>query len=989
MPITRRDFFKLSGVTTAGAFFGGIPFLNGCKTEPAKLIGTKETTSICPYCTVGCGLIVSTRNGKIINIEGDSDHPINEGALCSKGSAFYQVIDTVNRLDSVRYRPPYSNDWKVISWDDAIEMIAKRIKKARDKTFIHREGKYVVNRTDGLVGLGGLTLNNEECYIWSKFARILGISYLEHQTNILQSSRSVGLEKSLGRGAMTNHLIDIQHADVILIIGSNPAESHPVSFKYIGKAKENGGRLISIDPRFTRTSSLSDIYSSLRPGTDISFINGIINYAIQNNQIHKDYVVEYTNASFLVNPRFRFRSGLFRGYDKTTRRYSERSFWKYQVDPRGVPYIDKTLKDPNCVYQLMKKFFSRYTPETVSQITGCSLSTYNKIAELYTSTFKPERAATIIYGRGAIQHTVGTQTVRSYTILQLLLGNIGIAGGGINSITGESNIHGATDHCLSSDFLPGYLEIPRRASDIILDDYLKNNTPKTNDPRSVNLLQNKGKYLISLLKAFYGDAATVRNDFCYDWIPKATKLCSSNIMFRDIKAGNHKGAIIMGSNPLIGGLNVYREAKALGKLDWLVMVDSEENDTSVFWKRPKSNPEKIKTEVFLLPTATSLEKEGSISNLSRWVQWKYKVVNAPGEAKDALWILDRLFRGIRGLYLKDRKAVFPDPIINAYWKFTKDGEDHPDPHLVAKEINGFKWKNKKQIKSPLKLKDDGSTVCGNWLYSGSYIEEGNMMARRGLNDAPNRMGMYPQWAWCWPLNTRIIYNRAGVDRKGRPWNRDKWVVKWNGSEWDGDVIDGDGEPDKNYPFIMLPEGTGRIFSHDMEDGPFPEHYEPVESPTVNIMNIQGESPVIALRTSNKEKKLNHKKKYPYVATIYGIGEHLYSSGVKGGLPWLNELMPDMFCEISPLLAMEKGIENGDRIKVFSPRGKIVTYALVTERIQPWMINNRRVEMVGLCWHFNLGFASLVNNPSRLTPRIWDVNTMIHELKAFLVDIKKI
>ena len=470
---------------------------------------------------------------------------------------------------------------------------------------------------------------------------------------------------------MTNHWIDIQHADVIMIIGSNAAENHPVSFKYVTKAMENGGKLISVDPRFTRTSSLSDIYAPLRPGTDIPFINGIINHALKNDRIQRDYVVEYTNAAFLVNPGFSFRDGLFSGYDAKKRKYTDKASWKYQLNAKGIPLMDKTLKNPNCVYQLMKKHFSRYTPKKVASVTGCSVDVFNKIADLYTSSHKPDKVATIMYGMGTTQHTVGTQNIRTYAMLQLLMGNVGLAGGGINALRGESNVQGSTDHCLLWHILPGYLGIPKTRKDVNLRAYNKNNTPKSNDPMSVNWWKNKPKYLVSLLKAFYGDAATRDNDFCYDWLPKASKPYPHIVLFEDMYAGMHKGAILMGTNPVVGGPHSSKETKALEKLDWLVAVDIWETETSTFWKRPGANPKGIKTEVFLLPAASSVEKEGSVSNSGRWAQWRYKAVEPPGEAKDDLWIMDKIFREVRRLYQKDKCKIsgsYPEGILEFHKK---------------------------------------------------------------------------------------------------------------------------------------------------------------------------------------------------------------------------------------------------------------------------------------------------------------------------------
>ncbi|MBW1839965.1 MAG: formate dehydrogenase-N subunit alpha, partial [Deltaproteobacteria bacterium] len=651
---------------------------------------------------------------------------------------------------------------------------------------------------------------------------------------------------------------------------------------------------------------------------------------------------------------------------------------------------DKTLKNKDCVYQLMKKHFSRYTPERVSSITGCPKDAFLKIAKVYTSTHKPDRVATIMYAMGTTQHTVGTQNIRTYAMLQLLMGNIGLAGGGINALRGESNVQGSTDHCLLWHILPGYLPIPKTKDHPNLNAYIKKSTPATNDPMSINWWKFRDKYTISLLKAFYGDAAVKENDFCYDWIPKASKGYPHIVLFEDMYKGVHKGAIFMGTNPVVSGPNANMETKALEKLDWLCIADIWETDTSIFWKRQGVNPKKIKTEVFLLPAASSIEKEGSISNSGRWAQWRYKAVNPPGEAKDDLWILDKIFREVRELYKKDKNAKFPDPIIKAYWNFNEEGEDHPSPHMVAKEINGFEWKTKNPVKNFVSLANDGSTASGNWLYSGSYNEDGNNMARRGLKDAPNNLGMYPEWSWCWPVNRRIIYNRASVNRKGEPWYPGKWVMKWDGSKWIGDIVDGGGKagPGQKNPFIMIPEGVGRLFAPGLKDGPLPEHYEPMESPTTNIMNSQPLNPAVKIWRTVGVDKYGKSAQYPYVATTYRVTEHWQAGAMTRNQPWLTELIPDMFCEISLSLAKKKGIKNGDRVEISSARGKISAYALVTERVRPLIINGKRVEIVGMVWHFGHGCSVMGDSCNQLTPHIGDANTMIPEYKAFLVDTTK-
>jgi len=810
------------------------------------------------------------------------------------------------------------------------------------------------------------------------------------------------LAASFGRGAMTNHWIDIQHSDCIMIIGSNAAENHPVSFKYVIKAKENGGKLISVDPRFTRTSAAADVYAPLRSGTDIAFIGSIINYALSNDLIQHEYVVAHTNASFLVNPDFKFENGIFG--DIKDAAYSKEN-WGFQKDGNGIIKKDPTLQNPNCVYQLLKKHFARYDFESVSKVTGTSAESLLEVAKTYTSTYKPEKSATIMYAMGTTQHTHGTQNIRSYVILQLLLGNIGVAGGGINALRGESNVQGSTDHCLLFHILPGYLKCPT-AENVDLDSYLAKWTPKTADPKSPNWWGNYSKYITSLLKAFYGDNATAENDFGYQYLPKRSANYSHIALFEAMAAGTIKGLIALGQNPAVGGPNANSERKALENLDWLVAVDLWETDTSVFWKRPGTDPASVNTEVFLLPAAGSVEKEGSVTNSGRWGQWRYKAVDPPGEAKPDLWILDRLHKKLKDLY--STGGVFPEPITKLNWNFG-EGEE-PDPHMAAKEINGYflrdtefpaKGKSFKKgdlVPSFAYLKDDGSTSSGNWLYCASYTNDGNMMARRTRsNPEEDVIGLNLEWAWCWPVNRRIIYNRASCDAKGQPWAPNKPVVKynWEDGKWKGDVPDGGWPPMKNldgtnnpggkYSFIMRAEGHGCLYAPSLKDGPLPEHYEPVESPVKNLISGQQNNPAIKIW---HPEEIGSSEEFPIVATTYRVTEHWQAGAMTRNVPWLAELVPDAFVEISHELANEKGISHGDKVTVSNPRGSIELYALVTHRFKPFAINGSNVHQVGLIWHF--GYNGLVTGPSAnvLTPHVGDANTMIPEFKAFLCNVEK-
>lgn len=798
---------------------------------------------------------------------------------------------------------------------------------------------------------------------------------------------------------MTNHWIDIKNSDVILIMGSNAAENHPISFKWVTEAMDRGATLISVDPRFTRTSSKAHIYASLRSGTDIAFLGGMIKYILDNELYHREYVVEHTNASFLINPDFGFHDGVFTGYDPETRRY-DKSTWTYQTDANGVPLRDPSLQHPNCVFQLLKKHYERYDLDTVSQITGTPKEDLLKVYQAFTSTGTPDRVGTIMYAMGWTQHTYGTQNIRAAAIIQLLLGNIGRAGGGINALRGESNVQGSTDHCLLFHILPGYLK-PPRAKHQTLEDYLAAYTPRSNDPKSANWWQHYPKYAVSLLKWMYGDNATPENEFGYHWLPKLADDGNYSWLklFQDMYAGKIKGFFAWGQNPAVGGAHANLNRKAMENLDWMVAVNLWDTETSSFWRRPGVDPTTIQTEVFLLPVATSVEKEGSITNSGRWAQWRWKAVDPPGEAKPDSWIINQLMIRLRKLYAAD-PGPNPDPILKLAWDY---GEDGVDIEKVAKEVNGWAVSDVKdadgnvivpagkQVKNFTQLRDDGSTACANWLYSGSYNEDGNMMARRDDTDThPAGIGLYSNWAWAWPINRRIIYNRACCDSRGVPFDPKRFVIRWNAAEkkWEGDVPDGGWPPGAKYAFIMKPEGHARIFGPGLADGPFPEHYEPWESPVPNILHPDTPTNPAFQPCRPEISEASDPSRYPIVATTFRVSEHWQSGAMTRNLPWLVEMQPEMFVEMSPELAEEKGIQNGDKVIVESIRGSIEAVALVTRRLRPFHLNGRIVHQIAMPWHWGYRGLTVGGSANELTPPVGDANTMIPETKAFLCEVRK-
>jgi formate dehydrogenase major subunit len=815
---------------------------------------------------------------------------------------------------------------------------------------------------------------------------------------------------------MTNHWIDFKNSDCILVMGSNPAANHPISFKWITEAMDRGGKLVCVDPRFTQSAAKAHIYAPLRSGTDIAFLGGMIKHILDNSLYFEEYVREYTNASFLVTPEFKMpgdNEGVFSGLigTKTTEGYTSATYdkttWSFQRDADGQIKTDPSLQDPNCVFQLLKKHYSRYTVDTVVSITGTPKDKLLEVYAAYTATHKPDKAGTILYAMGWTQHTVGVQNIRAMSIIQMLLGNMGVAGGGINALRGESNVQGSTDHGLLFHILPGYLRTPM-ASFGTFQNYCAAHTPVTDDPRSANWWSNFPKYAASLLRSYYSQDIPLEK--AYEYLPKLDNGVDYSwlTLFDEMHKGKFSGFFAWGMNPACSGANAHKVREALTKLKWMVNVNLFSNETGDFWMGPGMNPEEIDTEVFMLPCAAAFEKEGSISNSGRWMQWRYKAVEPPGEAKPDGDIVVELFQRVRELYASDGGA-FPEPILNLAWNYGT--KSHPcDPHLAAKQINGYFLRDveiggtlyKKGTLVPTfgLLQADGSTSCGNWLYCNSYTEEGNKAARRIARD-PSGLGLFPEWSWCWPVNRRIIYNRASVDRHGKPYAPDKPVIEWDGAAWKGDVPDGPWPPlaqeGGRLPFIMKPDGIASMFGPGLADGPFPEHYEPLECPIEkNPLSPQFVNPTVRRFEEDGVPALDRRAtcdpRFPLVCSTYRVTEHWQTGVLTRWLPWLLELHPEMFVEISCELAELKGIKSGERVTVKSIRGEVDAVAIVTKRLKPFTITGLAVHQVGIPWHFGWRYPDPQRGELRsanlLTPSIGDPNTMIPESKAFMVDVVK-
>jgi formate dehydrogenase major subunit len=854
---------------------------------------------------------------------------------------------------------------------------------------------------------------------------------------------------------MTNGWVDIKNTDMMLIMGGNPAENHPCGFKWAIEAKRTrNAKMIVVDPRFTRTAATSDLFCQIRVGADIAFLGGIIRYAIENNRIAKEYLVNYTNAAFIVKEGFKLpEDGLYSGFDAGTQTY-DRSSWNYEEGndaggvapahpapvagaakssgsslgqaampapalpplPLKVAY-DLTLQNPRCVFQLLKQQYSRYTPEMVERITGIPKDQFLKAADTFTSVRKDgdmKKVATILYAVGWTQHSFGTQIIRTAAMLQLLLGNVGRAGGGVNALRGHSNIQGATDMGGVFDTLPGYLKVPN-PTDTDLAAWLKRITPTASKPApwdSFNYYSNTPKFAISYLKALFGDAATKENDYAFNYMPKVDRNYSWTQIWDNMYRGSVKGMLAFGMNGVAIGPDSQKNIDALKKADFLVVGEIYPDETSEFWKSPGITPDEmknIKTTVYRLACAGFAEKDGTMTNSARWLQWKNVAVPPPGQCRLDQDIIAQIFLKVRELYQKEG-GKFPDPILNLTWSYTI--AQHPALGELLKELNGkaladltdpktqVTIKRGQQLPGFAWLKDDGTTSCGNWIYSGSWTEAGNQTIRRGTED-PSGQGIYQNWAWSWPANRRVLYNRASCDPAGKPWDATRKQVWWNESAelWQGNDVP-DFKPDSNPkdhmgPFIMTAEGVGRIFAPlgAFADGPFPEFYEPIESPVQNVLHPkQQNNPVVKKLKTAADKYSTMGDEFNVICTTYRLTEH-YHYWTKNNEMNV-QLIPEAFIEIPVELAAELGIKGNDKVKVTSARSYYVAKAFVTKRIKPMNIDGKKVYQIGIPIH--QGFRGIQEDEdknartllNRLSPTVVDPNAYTPEFKGFMVKVEK-
>jgi formate dehydrogenase major subunit len=812
------------------------------------------------------------------------------------------------------------------------------------------------------------------------------------------------------------------------------AENHPVGFQWVMESRLKGGKVIHVDPRFTRTSAAANLFVPIRAGTDIAFLGGVVNYILENERWLDEYVKHYTNAPVIIREDFRDTEdldGVFSGFDPKQRTY-DTSSWEYAGMPvkeaggeqggtkgeqsghggqsasleHGEPSEeDPTLEHPRCVFQLLKKHFRRYTPEVVAEICGCTEEQFLEVAESLCENSGRERTSAIVYSVGWTQHTVGVQYIRTAAIIQLLLGNMGRPGGGIVALRGHASIQGSTDLATLYNILPGYLSMPHAVQDPDLASYLENHTVTT------GWWGHADAYLISQLKAFWGGHATRGNDFCFDYLPKISGDHSTYQTAFDMLDRKVKGFFLLGENPGVGSSHAKLQRLALASLDWLVVRDLYEIESASFWKDAPEietgelETEQIGTEVFLMPAASHIEKDGAFTNTQRLLQWHFKAVEPEGDRRSELWFMYHL-----GRKLRERLAGSEDPrdrpLLELAWEYATSGPNkEPSADQVLREINGV-GPDGKALATYAELKNDGSTSSGCWIYCGSYADEENKPARKVPGQEQNWIAQ--NWGWAWPLNRRILYNRASADPEGKPWSERKRLVWWDPAEkkWTGednpdfladkpptyvppndakaeDAIAGD------HPFILQADGRGWLFAAaGLMDGPMPTHYEPHESPFDNPLYSQRANPTRQLY-GRAENPYNPPKSdaYPFVVTTYRLTEHHTAGGMSRTLAYLSELQPEFFCEVSPELAAERRLEHGGWATIVTARTAIEARVMVTERLKPLEVSGRRVHHVGVPYHWGARGLTTGDSGNDLFPVALDPNVHIQEVKAATCDIR--
>jgi formate dehydrogenase major subunit len=1007
--------------------------------RPRTADADRVVKSVCPYCAVGCAQNVFVKDDRVVQIEGDPDAPHSRGRQCPKGSASLQLTTGASREQHVLYRRPHGTDWERLDLETAMEMVVDRLVTTRREGWEWENEGRRTRRCMSIAALGGATLDNEENYLIKKLLTALGVIQIENQARVCHSSTVVGLGTSFGRGASSTLPGDLQNSDLIVLEGSNMAEAHPVAFQWVMEAKTRGATVIHVDPHYSRTSALADMFVPLRAGTDIAFLGGIINHVLTTESDFREYVLAYTNAPTIIGEAFEDAGadGLFSGFDPDLPGYDPSS-WQYQGSyvaaaagqrdqegnlpaagpggqgqasdkARGKPELDPTLEHPRCVWQILKRHYARYTPEMVERVCGVPQDVFAKVCELFVANSGRERTTAFVHGVGWTQHTIGSQYIRAASILQLLMGNMGRPGGGVMAMRGHASIQGSSDIPTLFDTLPGYIPMPHAHLHEDLDAFIAGDAPDK------GFWGNMRDYVVSLLKAYWGAAATAQNDYCFDYLPRLTGSHSTYDTVMEQVAGTVKGYILYGQNPAVGSANSRMQRLGMSKLDWLVVRDFSLIESATWWKDGPEiesgewRTEDIATEVFFFPAAAHTEKDGTFTNTQRMVQWHHKATEPVADQRSDLWFTHQLGRRIRER-LAGSEDEMDRPVLDLTWDYPLGGEhDDPDAEAVLAEISGWRADGE-MLSAYTELKADGSTSCGCWIYCGSYAEGVNQTARRKPAGEQNWTG--GEWAWAWPANRRILYNRASADPEGRPWSERKALVWWDedAGKWTGhDTPDFEAVKPPGYrpsadatgpaalagddPFIMQADGRGWLYAPaGVAEGPLPTHYEPQDSPVRNPLHEQQRNP--ARQVYEHEDNRYHPGPgepgadvFPFVATTYRLTEHFTAGGMSRWTPYLSELQPEFFCEVSPELAAERGLQHAGWATVVSARGVVEARVMVTDRMTPLTLDGRVVHQIGMPYHWGPNGYARGDSMNELSSMSLDPSSHIQEVKALTIDIR--
>jgi formate dehydrogenase major subunit len=1010
----------------------------GSRELQARTAGADRVVkSVCPYCAVGCAQNVFVKDDRVVQIEGDPDAPHSRGRLCPKGSATLQLTTGSSREQHVLYRRPHGTEWERLDLKTGMEMIADRMVATRREGWEWEAEGSRTRRCMSIAALGGATLDNEENYLIKKLFTSLGIIQIENQARVCHSSTVVGLGTSFGRGASSTLPGDLQNSDLIVLEGSNMAEAHPVAYQWVVEAKARGATVIHVDPHYSRTSALADMFVPLRAGTDIAFLGAIINHVISTESDFREYVLAYTNAATIIRGEFEDAGpeGIFSGFDPEHASYDPSS-WQYadafmaaaagQRDQegnaaaqppgsnggeqdRGEPQLDPTLQHPRCVWQILKRHYASYTPEMVQQVCGVPPDVFATVCELFVANSGRERTTSFVHGVGWTQHTIGSQYIRAASILQLLLGNMGRPGGGVMAMRGHASIQGSSDIPTLFDTLPGYIPMPHAHAHHDMDEFIAGNAPDT------GFWGNMRSYMVSLLKAYWGAAATAENDFRFDYLPRLTGSHSTYDTVMEQIKGTVKGYILYGQNPAVGSANSRMQRLGMSKLDWLVVRDFSLIESATWWKdgpeieSGEMRTEDIATEVFFMPAAAHIEKDGTFTNTQRMVQWHHKAQEPQADQRSDLWFTYHLGRMIRER-LAESADEMDRPLLDLTWDYPTVGDnDEPDAESVLAEISGWDARGE-MLSAYTGLKADGSTSCGCWIYCGSYADGVNQTARRKPAREQNWTG--PEWAWAWPANRRILYNRASADPEGRPWSERKALVWWDEEQgkWTGhDTPDFEATKRPDYrpahdatgpdalagddPFIMQADGRGWLYAPaGVGEGPLPTHYEPQDSPVRNRLHRQQRNPARQVYEHENNRYTPdpgdpENEVFPYVLTTYRLTEHFTAGGMSRWTPYLSELQPEFFCEVSPELAAERGLEHGGWATAISPRGVVEARVMVTDRMTPLRIDGRTLHQIGMPYHWGPNGYARGDSMNELSSMSLDPSSHIQEVKALAIDIR--